>query len=69
LPSFKSLRISDPATRDLQAIAEYTQSEWGAKLKESYLNLINQSFKTLSRSGNIGKHRDEIVQGLYSYSI
>jgi len=69
LPSFKSLRISDPATRDLQAIAEYTHSEWGAKQKKSYLNLIKQSFKTLSRSGNIGKHRDELAQGLYSYSI
>jgi len=30
--------------------------------------LIKQ-FKTLSRSGNIGKHRDEIAQGLYSYRI
>lgn len=69
MPSFKPLRLSNPATRDLQAIAEYTQSEWGAKQKESYLNLIKQSFKTLSRSGNIGKHRDEIAQGLYSYSI
>jgi len=69
LPSFKPVRISAPATRDLQAIAEYTQSEWGARQKESYLNLIKQSFKTLSRSGNIGKHRDEIAHGLYSYSI
>ncbi len=69
MPSFKAIRISNPAARDLQAIAEYTQSELGSKLKESYLNLIKQSFKTLSRSGNIGKHRDEIAQGLYSYSI
>ena len=69
LTSFKPLRISDPATRDLQAIAEYTLSEWGAKQKESYLNLVKQSFKALSCSGNIGKRRDEIDQGLYSYSI
>lgn len=69
MPGFKPLRLSDPAARDLQAIAEYTQSEWGKKQKESYLNLIKQSFKTLSRSGNIGKRRDEIAQGLYSYSI
>jgi len=69
LPSFKPIRIADPATRDLQAIAEYTASEWGVKQKESYLNLIKQSFKTLSRSGNIGKKRDEIASGLYSYSV
>jgi len=69
LTSFKPIRISNPASRDLQAIAEYTQSEWGTTQKVSYLKLIKQSFKTLSRSGNIGKHRDEITQGLYSYSI
>ncbi len=69
MPSFKPIHISNPAARDLQAIAEYTQSEWGSKLKESFLNLIKQSFKTLSRSGNIGKQRDEIAQGLYSFSI
>ncbi len=69
LPRFKPIRISDPASRDLQAIAEYTLSEWGVKQKESYLNLIKQSFKALGCSGNIGKHRDEIAQGLYSYSI
>ncbi len=69
MPSFKPLRISDPAARDLQAIAEYTLSEWGAKQKESYLNLVKQSFKTLSCSGNIGKHRNDIAQGLFSYSI
>ncbi len=69
MPNFKALRLSDPASRDLQAIAEYTQTEWGAKQKTIYLNLISQSFKTLSRSGNIGKHRDEIAVGLYSYGI
>lgn len=69
MTSFKPLRISDPASRDLQAIAEYTLSEWGARQKETYLHLIKQSFKTLSRSGNIGKQRGEIAQGLYSYSI
>jgi len=69
LPNFKAIRLSNPAGRDLQAIAEYTQSEWGAKQKVIYLNLIKQSFKALSRSGNIGKRRDEIAAGLYSYGI
>jgi len=69
LPNFKPLRLSDPASRDLQAIAEYTQCEWGAKQKTIYLNLIKQSFKALSRSGNIGKQRDEIAAGLYSYGV
>ncbi len=69
MTNFKVIRISDPAARDLQAIAEYTLSEWGSKQKESYLKLIQQSFKTLSCSGNIGKHRDDVAGNLYSYSI
>ena len=69
MPNFKRIRLSDPANRDLQAIAEYTQSEWGAKQKAAYLSLISKSFKTLSHSGNIGKPRDEITPGLYSYGV
>ena len=69
LPNFKPLRLSDPASRDLQAISEYTQSEWGAKQKLIYLNLISKSFKILSCSGNIGKPRNEIALGLYSYNV
>ena len=69
MTNFKPIRLSDPVSRDLQAIAEYTHSEWGAEQKVIYLKLMSKSFKTLSRSGNIGKHRDEIASGLYSYSV
>ena len=69
MTNFKPICLSDPASRDLKEISEYTQSEWGAKQKVVYLNLIKKSFKTLCRSGNIGKLRDEIVPGLYSYGV
>jgi len=69
LTNFKPLRLSNPAKTDLQRIATYTQQEWSAVQKKVYLDLIKKSFNTLSRVGNIGKKRDDIEQGLYTYSI
>lgn len=69
MTNFKPLRISNPAKNDLQHIAEYTFQEWGLVQKKVYLDLIKKSFNTLSNVGNIGKKRDEIEMGLYSYGI
>ncbi len=69
MTNFKPLRLSTPAKIDLQAIATYTQQEWGKGQKKVYLDLIKKSFNTLSTVGNIGKKRDEIAKGLYSYRI
>ncbi len=69
MANFKRTRLSDPAFRDLQSISEYTHSEWGVEQKKAYMALINKSFKTLSRVGNIGKLRAEIDKGLYSYTV
>jgi len=69
LPNFKPLRLSDPATADLQAIADYTLAEWGKDQQQRYLNLIKKSFVTLGHVGNIGKSREDIAGGLYSYTI
>jgi toxin ParE1/3/4 len=69
LPHFKPLRLSDPATEDLQAIADYTLTEWGKDQQRLYLNLIKKSFVMLSQVGNIGKSRKDIAEGLYSYTI
>ncbi|MEE9355032.1 MAG: type II toxin-antitoxin system RelE/ParE family toxin [Methylococcaceae bacterium] len=68
MPHFKPLRLSDPATADLQAIADYTLTEWGKDQQHLYLNLIKKSFVTLSHVGNIGKPREDIAEGLYSYT-
>jgi len=69
LTNFKPLRLSAPAKIDLQKIAEYTEAEWGLVQKNSYLDLIKKSFHLLSSAGNIGKKRDDIALGLYSYCI
>ncbi len=69
LTNYKPLRLSSPAKTDLQHIATYTLQKWGVVQKKVYLDLIKKSFNTLSTVGNIGKKRDEIEKGLYSYRI
>jgi len=69
LTNFKPLRLSHPAKLDLQRIATYTEEEWGVTQKEAYINLIRKSFNILSTVGNIGKKRNEIAIGLYSFSL
>ena len=69
LPRFKPLRLSSPAQRDLQAIANYTQAHWGDVQKVAYLALFHQSFVSLSTQGNMGKQRDDIAVGLYAYTV
>jgi len=75
LKNFKPINISDPAKKDLQKIGEYTQREWGSLQKKYYLGLFKKSFKTLSHSVSnesfvfLSKARDEIVMGLFSYTV
>lgn len=69
LSDFKPLRLSAPAIKDLHTIANYTRSKWGVAQKKLYLDLIKQSFQTLSTTGNIGKKRNDLAAGLYYYTI
>ena len=69
MPNFKPLTLSEPAKKDLQAIADYTLEQWGETQKSRYLALIQKSFVSLSTLGNIGKQRDDIATGLYAYTI
>ncbi len=69
LPNYKKIRLSYPAKKDLKAIASYTFAHYGVKQKQSYLNLIKQSFKAFALVGNVGKKRDDIALGLYFYTV
>jgi len=69
LPNYKSVILSDPAKNDLQTIAHYTEKQWGVLQKQDYLNLIKQSFITLSTQGNFGRQCDEVATGLHVYTI
>lgn len=69
LPVSKPLRISGPAGRDLAAIAEYTQREWGAAQKRKYLAYIKKCFALLRNTPAVGTPRDDIAPGLLSHPV
>ncbi len=69
LPNYKSIRISAPAKKDLQLIAEYTEREWGENQKKNYLAYFNDFFRKSTSIGNIGSPHDVIVKGLFCFNI
>jgi len=69
LQSFKTIRLSNPAKKGLQLIADYSQQVWGATQKRKYLNLIRKSLRQLNLMGNVGIKRDDIVKGLYCLPV
>lgn len=69
LQSYKPIRLSNPAKKDLQLIADYTQQVWGMTQKRKYLALIRKSLQQLNQIGNVGIKRDDIVNGLYCFPV
>ncbi len=69
LQSYKLIRLSSPAKKDLQLVADYTQQVWGTTQKRKYLNLIRKSLRQLNQMGNVGVKRDDIVKGLYCLPV
>lgn len=69
MPNSKRLRISDPARKDLESIAEYTKREWGVAQKRKYLSQIKDAFKTILDAPGIGVPRDDITDGLRAHPI
>jgi toxin ParE1/3/4 len=60
-------RVTPRALRDLDAIADYTLSQWGEKQTEKYLGDIEQRFRWLAQNPLAGRSRDEVGEGYRSY--
>ena len=69
MKNYKSIRLSNPAKKDLQTIANYTQQVWGVIQKRKYLVLIRKSLQQLNQMGNTGKKRDDVANGLYCLPV
>ena len=69
MPSFKPLHLSGPARRDIAGISAYTEQQWGAEQKRTYLNQLRNAFKMLQASPEIGSTREDIDQGLRAYLV
>ena len=59
--------LSEIADMDLEEIFDYTFDEFGFDQAEKYLLEIEEIFQNLIINPQIGKKRDEIKQGLYSF--
>ena len=59
--------LSEIADKDLEDIFDYTFDEFGFEQAEKYLLEIEEIFQNLIANPQIGKKRDEIKQGLYSF--
>ena len=59
--------LSEIADKDLEDIFDYTFDEFGYDQAEKDLLEIEEIFQNLIANPQIGKKRDEIKQGLYSF--
>ena len=59
--------LSEIADKDLEDIFDYTFDEFGYDQAEKDLLEIEEIFQNLIINPQIGKKRDEIKQGLYSF--
>ncbi len=64
-----SIKVMQSCTKRFAEYCHLHVPGMGCSTKKMYLALIKKSFDTLSAVGNIGKKRDDIAQGLYSYQI
>lgn len=65
--SKKSYILSEIADKDLEEIFDYTFDEFGFSQAEKYLLEIEEIFQNLIINPELGKKRDEIKEGLYSF--
>jgi toxin ParE1/3/4 len=59
--------LSEIADEDLEDIFDFTMTEFGFEQAEKYLNEIEDVFQSLLFNPELGKARNEIKRGLYSF--
>jgi len=59
--------LSEIADKDLEDIFDFTNNKFGFDQAEKYLLEIDDIFQKLVQNPKIGKQRNEIKSGLYSF--
>jgi toxin ParE1/3/4 len=62
-------RLSKEAQADLNEIKSYSDTTWGKKQAKEYLSVIRGSLEKLAIYPEFGKTRNEIFDGLRSFSV
>lgn len=62
-------RLTTPAMRDLESIADYMATQASLSQAERFLAQAEQKFVKLARFPNLGRARDEILPGMRSLPL
>lgn len=62
-------RLTEPAIRDIEQIADYIARESGLAQADRFLNNFDAKFSKIAQFPNLGRQRNEILVGLRSFPI
>lgn len=62
-------RLTKPAVRDIEQIADYIARQSGLDRAENFLSTLDAKFAKIARFPNLGRQREEILPGLRSLPI
>jgi len=60
-------KITPRAQEDLKNIGRYTENNWGKSQRNTYLKNLNNRFIWLAENPQLGRHRNDIADGYYSF--
>ncbi|OUL21970.1 plasmid stabilization protein [Nostoc sp. T09] len=62
-------RLTEPAIKDIEEIADYIAKQTGLEQSERFLSKLDAKFAKIAQFPNLGRRRDEILPGLRSLTI
>jgi toxin ParE1/3/4 len=62
-------RLTEPAIKDIEQIADYIASQSGLAESEKFLSKLDAKFAKIVQFPNLGRQRDEILLNIRSLSI
>ncbi len=65
----QKFRLTEPAIKDIEQIADYIAKQSGLVQSELFLNKLDAKFTKIAKFPNIGRQRNEILPGIRSISI
>lgn len=62
-------RLTEPAIRDIEQIADYIARESGLAQADRFLTRLDAKFSKIAKFPNLGRQRNEILPGLRSFPM
>ncbi|KAF3888279.1 MULTISPECIES: type II toxin-antitoxin system RelE/ParE family toxin [Nostocales] len=65
----QQFRLTEPAIKDIEEIADYIAKQSGLAQSELFLSKLNAKFTKIAKFPNLGRQRDEILPGIRSLPV